>query len=194
MTVIVSAGLNPEGQQSSRRSVLAWTVGAMALFSVGSVGWMLLDSMNPAADARAPLSVDLGGIPVGHRETVIVRDVPIFIVHRTAEEIAAARADDGADMPYPENDADRVVRDEWLVVVGIDTFRGWYLLSGQDADEDRGDWDGWRVTSEGIQYDTSGRLREGFAYGNLVIPSYAFASDTRIEFDWPGLRMEELRR
>lgn len=50
------------------------------------------------------------------------------------------------------------------------------------------------VVGEGMHYDTSGRLRQGPGDGNLFIPSYSFVSDTRIEFDWPGLRMEEMRR
>lgn len=180
--------------ERGRAEILGWIVGAMALFGVGSAGWMLIDSMNPAADAHTPISIDLRGIPVGERKTVYVRDVPIFIAHRTAEEISAARADDGAEMPFPEDDADRVLRAEWLVVVGADTYRGWYLPDGQDAEEDRGMWGGWRVNYEGIQYDTSGRLRAGLAYGNMRIPSYSFASDTRIEFDWPGLRVREMQR
>jgi len=156
---------------------------------------MLLDSMNPAADRAAPvLTIELGDIPVGHRETVVWRGVPIFIAHRTDEEIAAAKAGDGADLRFPEIDADRVLREEWLVVAGVDTFHGWHPVSGQDPGDLRGNWGGWQVLGEGMHYDTSGRLRKGPGYGNLVIPYYSFVSDTRIEFDWPGLRMDELRR
>lgn len=174
-----------------RPDLLALVVGLMAVFGVGSVGWIPLDSMNPAANVPAGVWIDIHDIPVGQRKTVFVHGVPIFIAHRTPEEIAAARADDGAEMPFPENDGDRVQREEWIVVVGIDTFRGWYLLSGQGAEDERGAWGGWREHSEAIDYDISGRLRRDRGSSNLIVPSYSFVSETRIEINWP---IEELSR
>ena len=174
--------------RSAGLGILGLAAGAMALFGIGSVAWVMLDSMNPAADAPAPFSIDLRHIAVGDRKTVYWNVTPIFVAHRTAEEVAAATAGDAADMPFPERDADRVIRDEWLVVVGVDSLRPWYRLSGQAADEERGEWGGWRVNWEGIEYDTSGRLRRGPGSGNLVVPSYEFVSETRIDFNWPVVR------
>lgn len=175
-----------------RHGFLALATGVMAVFGIVSVGWMLLDSMNPAADAPGGVWIDLHSIAVGQRKTVFVHGVPIFIAHRTPEEIAAARADDGAEMPFPENDADRVLREEWLVVVGIDTFRRLFLPSGQGAEDDRGTWGGWREVSEGIDYDTSGRLRRDLGSSNLVVPSYRFVGETRIEIGWPIEELSQL--
>ncbi len=176
------------------RSLLAWIVGAMAMLGIGSLAWVLVDSMNPAADVPRSLYVTLEDIPAGARETILWRGVPIFIAHRTPDEIAAARADDGAEMAFPQFDADRVQRAEWLVVVGVETFRGWYELSGQQEGDHRGRWGGWAVTHEGIAYDTSGRLRRGRGGGNLAVPRYRFVSEGRIEIDWPIPKPEILMR
>lgn len=176
------------GQGSGRLGSLgplAWIVGAMALLGIGSLGWVMLSSLAPAADVPRSLYVTLDQIPAGARKTLHWRGVPIFIVHRTPEEIAAARADDGAEMPFPQIDSDRVRREEWLIVVGIDTFQGWHDLSGQEAGDRRGAWGGWAVPDEGVEYDISGRLRRGPGGGNLAVPNYAFVSDDRIEIDWP---------
>ena len=175
-------------EQPVRSGVLGLIAGAMALFGICSVVWVMLDSLNPAADAPAPFSIDLRHISAGERKTVRWNSTPVFVAHRTAEEIAAARAGDTDDMLFPEPDADRVRRDEWLVVVGVDTFRWWHRLSGQAADEDRGEWGGWKEPWEGVEYDTSGRLRRGPGSGNLIVPSYDFVSDTRIDFNWPVVR------
>lgn len=173
------------GRPEGRRGFLALAAGAMAVFGIGAVGWMLLDSMNPAADVHAPLWIDLDRIPVGHRKTIRWRGIPIFVVHRTPEEIGAARADDSAEMPFPDTDSDRVQRDDWLVVIGLDMFHGWDFLTGQGAGEERGDWGGWHERQQDSHYDVSGRLRRGLGTGNLIVPEYQFVSDNRIEIAWP---------
>lgn len=55
-------------------------------------------------------------ISPGKRLTVHRHNTEYFILHRTAEQIAAARAGDGAAMPSPESDSERVRRPEWLLV------------------------------------------------------------------------------
>jgi ubiquinol-cytochrome c reductase iron-sulfur subunit len=86
-------------------------VATMAATSVGAVAaaWPLIDSMNPTSDvlALASVEVDLAPIEVGQRITVEWQSRPVFIVHRTAAEIAAARADDTADLRDPQPDAER---------------------------------------------------------------------------------------
>ena len=144
--------------------------------------WPLIDSMNPSADvvAQATIEVDLQPIEPGQRITVSWREQPVFIVRRTAEEIARARADDASSgLIDPETDAARVQRPEWLVVVGVCTHLGCIPL-GQGVGENRGRYGGWFCPCNGSHYDHSGRIRKGPAPTNLEVPSYKFLSDTLI--------------
>src|SRR5690606_22352480 len=144
--------------------------------------------MNPDASvlALASAEFDLSGIPVGQEITVKWRGKPIFIRHRTEEEIAAADAVDVASLPHPETDDERVrtgpggeLERQWLVVIGICTDLGCVPLSY------RGEYDGYFCSCHGSVYDTSGRIRKGPAPTNLDLPPYELLSDTRTKI---GLR------
>ena len=56
-------------------------------------GWTLIDTMNPAKDvlALASTEVDLSTVEVGQSLTVMWRGKPVFIRHRTIDEINEAR-------------------------------------------------------------------------------------------------------
>jgi ubiquinol-cytochrome c reductase iron-sulfur subunit len=137
--------------------------------------------MNPAADvlALSSIEVDLGPIETGQRITVEWQGRPVFIVHRTESEIAAARADDTAELRDPAPDDLRAPRAEWLIVVGVCTHLGCIPL-GQRPNEPLGGWGGWFCPCHGSHYDTSGRVRKGPAPRNLDVPSYVFLDDGRV--------------
>lgn len=178
------AHVNPEGSphgEVTRRDYLY-----IATAAVGGVGaalalWPFVDSMNPGADVLAVSSVevDLSPIESGQRITVQWRSQPVFIDHRTQERIAQAQAEDSADLPDPEPDAARVLRPEWLVVIGICTHLGCVPL-GQKSGDPLGEFGGWFCPCHGSHYDTSGRIRKGPAPLNLVVPQYEFLDDTTI--------------
>ncbi|GEO80646.1 ubiquinol-cytochrome c reductase iron-sulfur subunit [Pararhodospirillum oryzae] len=165
----------------ARRDVLVY--GSTALGAVGAAlaAWPLIDSMNPAADtlAMATTEVDLAGIAVGQAITVTWQGKPVFIRHRTGEEIAKAEAVDVSTLRDPQTDAERVQRPEWLVAVGICTHLGCIPL-GQKPGDPRGDYDGWFCPCHGSHYDTAGRARKGPAPLNLAVPPYAFLDDARV--------------
>jgi ubiquinol-cytochrome c reductase iron-sulfur subunit len=133
--------------------------------------------MNPDASVKAlaSIEVDLSAIETGQSITVTWRGKPVFIRRRTQGEIAEARTVADTDLPDPQNDAERVQKDEWLVMVGICTHLGCVPL-GQ-----AGDFNGWFCPCHGSHYDTSGRIRKGPAPKNLEIPSYEFVGDSRIK-------------
>jgi ubiquinol-cytochrome c reductase iron-sulfur subunit len=141
----------------------------------------LIASLNPAADTQAVGSIeaDLSAIAPGQALTVTWRGRPVFIRHRTADEIAAARADDAVSLRDPQTDQQRVQRPEWLIVVGICTHLGCIPL-GQKAGEPRGEFGGWFCPRHGSMYDTAGRARKGPAPRNLDVPPYAFLDDTKV--------------
>ncbi|WP_448188748.1 ubiquinol-cytochrome c reductase iron-sulfur subunit [Azospirillum sp. sgz301742] len=165
----------------TRRDFLYLATAAVGVLGTAASLWPMIDSMNPAADtlALASIEVDLAPVAVGQSITVTWRGKPVFVRHRTPEEIKAARSVKVADLPDPQPDEKRVEKPEWLVVVGVCTHLGCVPL-GQKPTDPRGDYGGWFCPCHGSQYDTSGRIRKGPAPANLVVPQYAFLTDTRI--------------
>jgi ubiquinol-cytochrome c reductase iron-sulfur subunit len=153
----------------------------MGAVGVGCVAWPLLDTMNPSAEvlALASTEVDLGPIAEGQRITVTWRGNPVFIDHRTPEQIQEAEAVDVAELPDPQPDAERVEQPEWLVVIGVCTHLGCVPL-GQKTGQSRGEFGGWFCPCHGSHYDTSGRIRKGPAPLNLPVPPYEFTGDSTI--------------
>jgi ubiquinol-cytochrome c reductase iron-sulfur subunit len=137
--------------------------------------------MQPARDVLAMSStdVDLAPVATGQAITVMWRGKPIFVRNRTAQEIEAARAVPLSELKDPATDQSRIQRDPWLVVIGICTHLGCVPL-GQKPTDPRGPYGGWFCPCHGSAYDTSGRIRQGPAPANLVVPPYAFTSDTKI--------------
>jgi ubiquinol-cytochrome c reductase iron-sulfur subunit len=105
----------------TRRDFLMLTTGAFAAVGVGAIAWPFIHSMNPARDvlALASTEVDLSPIAAGQAVTVVWRGKPVFVRHRTAEEIQAARATPLSELKDPAPDQGRVQRDQWLIVVGV---------------------------------------------------------------------------
>jgi len=163
---------------ATRRDFLYLTAGAMGAVGVGSAVWPLVDSMNPAADvlALATTEVDISKVTVGQSITVVWEGKPVFIRHRTPEEISAARAVDWHTLRDPQSDESRVIKPEWLIVVGICTHLG-CIPQGQKPGQPRGQFGGWFCPCHGSQYDTSARIRLGPAPKNLLVPPYKFVSD-----------------
>ena len=133
--------------------------------------------MNPDAStlAMASTEVDLSSIPAGQIVTVKWRGKPVFIRHRTAEEIKAAQDVSVDSLRDPQSDSARVQKPEWLIVIGICTHLGCIPLGKQ------GEYNGWFCPCHGSVYDTSGRIRQGPAPRNLDVPPYAFLTDTKVK-------------
>jgi ubiquinol-cytochrome c reductase iron-sulfur subunit len=171
----------PAGSGETRRDFLYLAAGAMGAVGAGAVAWPLIDSMNPSAEvlALASTEVDLAPIAEGQRITVVWRGNPVFIDHRTTEQIQQAEAVNIDDLPDPQTDEARVTKPEWLIVVGVCTHLGCVPL-GQKTGQDRGEFGGWFCPCHGSHYDTSGRIRKGPAPLNLLVPPYEFTGDTSI--------------
>ena len=173
---------NAEIDDKTRRDFLIWSTAAVGAAGTALAVWPFIDQMNPAADTLALSSteVDISKIEVGQSITVMWRGKPVFLRHRTAEEISEAAAVDIATLPDPETDAARVKKPEWLIMVGICTHLG-CIPKGQSVGDIRGDYDGWFCPCHGSHYDTAGRIRKGPAPRNLPVPPYEFMTDTQIK-------------
>ena len=168
-------------EDPGRRDVIVIATNAMAGLGAVAVAWPLIDQMNPAADtlALANIEVDVSKIVEGQSITVKWRGKPVFIRHRTEDEIARASATELANLRHPESDQERAEKPNYLVLVGVCTHLGCVPL-GQKTGEVRGDYDGWFCPCHGSHYDTSGRIRKGPAPTNLEVPPYTFLSDAVI--------------
>ena len=162
----------------SRRDFIHIATASAAVGAVGAVAWPFVDQMNPAADtlALASIEVDYAKVEPGQQLVVKWRGKPVFIRHRTAREIAAAVADDTANLRDPATDESRHKpgRPEWLILIGVCTHLGCVPLAY------RGEYEGYFCPCHGSVFDTSGRIRRGPAPLNLEVPPYEFLSDTRI--------------
>ena len=159
----------------------------LSTLTLGGIGtaafiWPFIKSMSPAEDTLAAGSteVDISMIEEGQSVTIKWRGKPVFIKKRTKEEIEAAKMVQASDLRDPQDDADRVQKDEWLVLVGVCTHLGCVPL-GQKLSDMKGDYDGWYCPCHGSHYDTSGRIRKGPAPTNLDVPPYSFLNDTTIK-------------
>ncbi len=166
-------------KDESRRKLLTTT--AYTAAGVGAVCALLpfVDSMNPSDDvqALASIEVDISNIAEGQEKKVMWRGKPVFIKHRTKQEIEEAKSVPLIELKDPEEDAKRVKpgKEQWLVTVGICTHLGCVPIGGQ------GEYKGWFCPCHGSVYDTSARIRKGPAPKNLAVPPYEFLSDTKIK-------------
>lgn len=89
--------------------------------------------------------------------TVKWRGKPLFIRHRTEQEIQAALDVDLGELRDPQKDEDRrdPAKPEWLILLGVCTHLGCVPLNGA------GDFGGWFCPCHGSHYDTAGRIRKG---------------------------------
>lgn len=177
-------------EEPTRRDFLYIATGAFAAVGAAATLWPFIDQMNPDAgvQALASINVDVSAVEPGQSITVMWRGKPVFIRHRTEEEIAEATEVDLSDLPDPlarnENiedsaeatDVNRTAEgyEPWLIMIGVCTHLGCVPLGEQ------GDFGGWFCPCHGSHYDTAGRIRRGPAPENLPIPLYTFESDTAL--------------
>ncbi|MDP7183378.1 MAG: ubiquinol-cytochrome c reductase iron-sulfur subunit, partial [Alphaproteobacteria bacterium] len=81
------------GDDESRRDFLLLTTGLVGTVGAALSAWPFIDSMNPAADvlSLSTTEVDLSPVETGQSITVVWRGKPVFIRHRTEQEIIQAR-------------------------------------------------------------------------------------------------------
>jgi len=123
----------------------------------------------PSADvlAMGKVEVKLSDIPEGKNAIIKWRGKPVFIRHRTQDEIDEANSVDLKALRDPESDEARTQKPEWLVMLGVCTHLGCVPIG------ESGDFGGWFCPCHGSHYDISGRVRKGPAPLNLEVPQYS---------------------
>lgn len=140
-------------------------------FVTGIIGYVA-----PSANVLAlgATEVPLEGIPEGKSMTFEWRGKPLFIRHRTQEEIDRESLVSMTELRDPETDDQRVQDPKWLVVIGVCTHLGCVPIA------DAGDYGGYYCPCHGSHYDGSGRIRRGPAPRNLEVPAYSIIDESVI--------------
>lgn len=173
-----------EGSGVRRRDFI--NIAAVSMIGVGAgvAAIPLVNQMNPSADvlAEATTELDLASIAEGQAIKAVFRKQPLFVRHLTAKEIAAANAVSTSSLRDPESLAQRTKagKAQWLITMGVCTHLGCVPLGAAEG-ENKGEFGGYFCPCHGSSYDTAGRIRKGPAPKNLMVPDYAFRSDTTVE-------------
>ena len=169
-------------QKTPRRDFIKLATMTLGGVGAASLAIHFITSMNPGKDtlALASTEIDLSPLKEGQSLTIIWRGKPVFVKHRTPQEITDAKNTNLKDLIDMEDDADRVQNDKWLIVLGVCTHLGCVPL-GQKTSDTKGDYGGWFCPCHGSHYDTSGRIRKGPAPKNLPVPPYVFLNESRIK-------------
>ena len=163
---------NDLGRRATTYIVLAGG-GVTAVHGAKNIVTDLLGTMGATADvlALAKIEVDLSSIPEGKNAIFKWQGKPLFVRHRTQDEIEDVRGVDISTLRHPEHDHDRVTQDKWLVLIGVCTHLGCVPISNA------GEYGGYFCPCHGSHYDASGRIRKGPAPLNLEIPRHEFQTD-----------------
>jgi ubiquinol-cytochrome c reductase iron-sulfur subunit len=167
---------NNNNSKPTRRDFIYTLTASLGVLGAGASVWPIVSQMNPDSSVKAmsTVEVDISKVDKGKEITVMWRGKPVFIKRRTEDEITKARNISLGELPHPETDKKRVLKDEWLVVVGICTHLGCVPING------KGEYGGWFCPCHGSHYDTSGRIRKGPAPTNLEVPKYKFVGNDKI--------------
>lgn len=139
----------------------------------------------------APVEVDISKIEPGQKITVPWRGQPIFVVHRTPQELSELPKLD-KDLRDPQSKESvqpayatnfyRSIKENIFVVIGICTHLGCVPLYKPEINSVEPGWEGgFFCPCHGSKYDMAGRVYKGVpAPINLAIPPYKYINDTLI--------------
>ncbi|KAH9502408.1 Cytochrome b-c1 complex subunit Rieske, mitochondrial [Bulinus truncatus] len=126
---VKKADSNTEHSDAERKLSSYVVVGAGAVACVYSAKAMvrgIVSNLSFAADALAisKVEIKLGDLPEGRNVTVTWRGKPLFVKHRTEEEIANEAAVDLSQLRDPQPDSDRAPNPKYLILIGVCTHLG----------------------------------------------------------------------
>lgn len=165
---------SPAASTADKKKTISYLANGVALTTTlvvtKHVVRCLVGCLAPAPEVLAlgSIEVELKDIPEGKSAMFKWRGKPIFVRHRTADEIGREQSVAVSELRDPQTDADRASRPEWLVVIGVCTHLGCVPIANM------GDFGGYYCPCHGSHYDGSGRIRKGPAPLNLEIPPHDF--------------------
>ena len=187
------------GQIDSSKRTWLIASSCAGVVGVGAVAVPFVSSFQPSEKAKAAgaaVEADISSLKPGEKMTVEWRGKPVWIMHRTPEQLAelpkldSQMADPKSErkaypMPaYALNEA-RSIKPEYLVIVGICTHLGCspsdnFQTGPQASLPD--DWQGgFFCPCHGSTFDLAGRVYKNKpAPDNLEVPPHMYLSDTKL--------------
>ncbi|MCB1915048.1 MAG: ubiquinol-cytochrome c reductase iron-sulfur subunit [Rhodocyclaceae bacterium] len=178
-----------------RRLLLATSAAGGAMTVAAAVPFVA--SLTPSERAKAagaPVEADISKLAPGEMMTVEWRGKPVWILHRTPEQLESLQqtdsevSDPNSDKPmqpdYAKNEA-RSIKPEYLVVVGICTHLGCSPTEKFKTGAESGianDWPGgFLCPCHGSTFDLAGRVYKSKpAPDNLEVPPHKYLTDATI--------------
>ncbi len=184
----------PDDVDLSRRRFLTAATTVVGGIGAACATAPFIQSWFPSARAQAmgiPIEVDVSKLAVRAQLTVEWRGQPIWIIHRSPEELASLQAldpllvDPNSNMPQQPplaHNLYRSLKPEYLVLIGICTHLGCVPTYRPDIGSVEANWPGgFFCPCHGSKYDLAGRVYKNVpAPSNLVVPPYRYVSDTVI--------------
>ncbi|PIE37545.1 MAG: ubiquinol-cytochrome c reductase iron-sulfur subunit [Gammaproteobacteria bacterium] len=172
-----------------RRRLLSAATCSVAAGGVAGAAGLFVAVMNPSAKTKAtvqPVKVDVAKLAPGQMLVVNWRSIPVYVVKRTAAQLASLSSPGGelidpdsqnADQPAYIRGADRSLRPDVLVVAGVCTHFNCAPKYRPDPDA-KASWQGGFVCPcHGSLFDMAGRVfKGGPASDNLAVPPYFYES------------------
>ena len=180
-----------------------WVVQITKLLSViglAGIFYPLLRYLSPSKEAKAqggPVTIDVSGMAIGEQKTVVWRGKPVWIVRRSADDVArlVSLNDDLRD-PYSTVDQQpvyaknigRSLRPDFLVLLGVCTHLGCAPTFRPEPGAVDASWPGgFYCSCHGSRFDLAGRVFKDMpAPTNLEVPPYRFEKDMLIIGDEVG--------
>lgn len=165
-----------DSRRATAQGLLFGVSGAVYLYMATKLVQALVIYKSMPADqlAMANTEIDLNEIPEGQSKTYSWRGKPLFVTHRTQDDIEKAKDVNINELRDPETDDARVKKDEWLITIGVCPHLGCVPLAG------KGEYGGYYCPCHGSTFDTSGRIRFGPAPNNLEVPPYIITESNRL--------------
>jgi ubiquinol-cytochrome c reductase iron-sulfur subunit len=186
--------MTTEGVNSGRRRFLTAATSAVGVAGAVAIAVPFVGSWNPSEKAKAagaPVKADISKLEPGEMVVVEWRGKPVYVVHRTDEQLERLSSVDGflkdpaseiSKQPTYISGAERSLRRELLVVEGLCTHLGCapkFRPEVGAADLGGDEWiGGFFCPCHGSKFDIAGRVYSGVpASTNLVVPPYSFEGD-----------------
>ena len=186
--------MSSDGVNPVRRKFLTAATSAVGVAGAVGIAVPFVGSWNPSASAKAagaPVKADIGKIEPGQMIVVEWRGKPVYVVHRTEEQLEGLpKLNDQLKDPDSEasvqpayvTGVDRSIRPELLVIEGLCTHLGCapkFRPEVGAADLGGDAWlGGFFCPCHGSKFDLSGRVYSGVpASANLIVPPYSFEGD-----------------
>ena len=188
---------DPQVDQGKR----TWLIATGCAGAVGGVATAVpfVSTFAPSERAKAAgaaVEVDIGGLAPGQKLTVEWRGKPVWIVHRTKEQLDALKSND-PDLADPQSDRKafpipeyaknewRSRKPEYLVVVGICSHLGCSpsdkFQSGPQPSLPDNWHGGFLCPCHGSTFDMAGRVfKNKPAPDNLEVPPHMYLSDAKL--------------